>query len=298
MKASGPRLQKERPRGGRRTREHSRRADPGKCAGSKGGLSLAGTRTAPIHYHCRVRFLVLLALACPVPASAQTADEALHRTFQQAQGGRYTILFSGPEDYALASRAIEVLNDAYDRIASALLTFPPRTITVVLYSQQQFQDVTRAPAWAAGAYDGTIRLPVRGALERPEELARVLSHELAHAIIQSIAARGVPVWLGEGLAVMFEPEGTARLEAELARLPRRLPFERLARSFQSLSAEEARIAYAQSAAIARTLFDEVGGPTLVTILRDLAAGQTFEAAYERRLGLPFAQFADRFGPDH
>jgi hypothetical protein len=246
-----------------------------------------------------VRFLVLLVFLWPAAAHAQARqDDALHRTFQQAQGGRFTILFSGPEDSALADRAIDVLNTAYERIATALGTFPQRTITVVLYSQQQFQDVTRAPAWAAAAYDGSIRVPVRGALERPDELERVLSHELAHAVIQSIAPRGVPLWLGEGLAVTLEPQGTARLEAELARSARRLTFDRLSRRFDDLNTEDARIAYAQSAVMARTLFEQAGGPAVVMILRDLAAGGTFEAAYRERVALPFAHFTDSLGPSH
>ena len=242
-------------------------------------------------------FRVLLALLVSLPASAQSRDEALHRTFLQAQGARFTVLFEGPQDEQLATRAISVLEEAYEHIGTTLGVFPQRTITVILYTQQQFQDITRAPAWAAAAYDGRIRLPVRGALERPEELQRVLCHELAHAMIEAIAPRGVPFWLGEGLAAMFEPDASVRTDAELARSPQRLPFHRLAHSFRDLSPEEARLAYAQSAAIVRTLIDEAGAPTVVAILRDLAAGRSFESAYEQRLSLPFEAFLGGLHPD-
>src|SRR5688572_332117 len=150
-------------------------------------------------------------IACG-PAGAQgladvTGDpeEALHRDFFQSQGSHFTVLFEGPQDHPLATRALEVLEAAYFRIGTSLATFPERPITVVLYTQQQFQDITRAPAWAAAAYDGRIRVPIRGALAKPAELERVLSHELAHAMVHAIAPRGVPTWLSEGLAVMFEP---------------------------------------------------------------------------------------------
>jgi hypothetical protein len=244
-----------------------------------------------------VRSTALAALLFSTALAAQGRDEALHQTFARAHGTRFIVLFDGERDERLATRSIEVLEEAYERIGLALGTFPQRTITVVLYTQQQFQDITRAPAWAAGAYDGRIRLPVRGALERPAELGRVLFHELAHAMVESVAPRGVPTWLGEGLAVMFEPDGAERTHAELASSPQRLPFSRLARTFRGLSPEEARIAYAQSSAIARMLFDQAGGPTVVAILRDLAAGQSFEAAYEQRLFLPFHTFLESLDPE-
>jgi hypothetical protein len=226
---------------------------------------------------------------------AQSRDD-LHKSFFQTQASRFTVHFEGGEDYELATRTLAVLDAAYERIGAALVHFPTQPITVILYTQQQFQDVTRAPAWAAGAFDGRIRIPIRGALASPDELARVLSHELAHAMIHTIAPSRVPFWLNEGLAVIFEPQGAVWSDAELARAPERLRFERLAGSFRGLSAAEARIAYAQSARLARRLLDDAGGPTVVTILRDLGAGQSFEAAYEQRLGLPLETFLRTLEP--
>ena len=237
--------------------------------------------------------IVLLAGVCLQAQTPQPrrGDEGLHDGFFQSQGAHFTILFDGPQDYALASRALEVLEDAYFRIGSALYTFPDRPITVILYTQQQFRDVTRAPAWAAGAYDGRIRIPIRGALDKPEELERVLSHELTHAMVQAIAPRGVPTWLNEGLAVNFEPRGAAWADAELATTTTRLPLAALAGNFGGKSADEARLAYAQSAAVARRLLEEGGGSAVVAILEDLARGLTFRAAVEQRLFIPYDLFA-------
>lgn len=259
-------------------------------------------------YSEEVRGSFLIAVAavalCASTASAQDAqdrqarDEALQRTFFESQGAHFTILFEGPKDYDLASRALDVLEQAYFRIGTALYTFPEQPISVILYTQEQFRDITRAPGWAAGAYDGRIRIPIRGALEQPDELERVLSHELAHAMIQTIAPRGVPLWLNEGLAVTFEPHGREWADAELSRHQGRLSFDRLTRSFGTFSGDEARLAYAQSAVMARTLFDEGGGASMVAILKDLAGGQSLRTAYEQRLFLPYSTFTGAFDPGH
>jgi hypothetical protein len=193
----------------------------------------------------------------------------------------------------LASRALEVLEEAYFRIGSALFTFPDETITVVLYTQQQFRDITNAPAWAAAAYDGRIRVPIRGALEKPEELRRVLSHELTHAIVQTIAPRHIPSWLHEGLSGIFEPHGVERARAVLTRFPERVPFAKFERGFHALSSDEARLAYAQSTVIVQQLVDESGGPALVSILQDLDKGVPFSQAYQDRLFMSFELFLER-----
>lgn len=237
-----------------------------------------------------------LTILVSAPAAAQDPEEALHQRFFQSQGAHFTILFEGPQDYELAGQALEVLEQAYFRIGTALYTFPSQPVTVVLYTQEQFRDITRAPAWAAGAYDGRIRVPIRGALSRPEELERVLAHELAHAMIQAIAPARVPTWLNEGLAVTFEPRGVEEARALLDAAERRLPFDRLARNFHGLSGDDARVAYAQSAVIAQRLLDEGGGSGVVAILQDLAAGVPFKRAYQQRLFLPFETFEAAVAP--
>ena len=222
-------------------------------------------------------------------ADAQREAELLNG-FYQSQGAHFTVLFEGPADVEIATRALDILDAAYARVGSALGTFPDGVITVVLFTQQQFRDITRSPEWAAGSYDGRIRVPVRGALGNARELERVLTHEFTHALVQAIAPRGVPTWLNEGLAIAFEPDEGAWAETELAKSGARLPLQRLVRGFGGLSTTEARTAYAQSAALVRTLLGQGGPTSVVALLEDLASGETFPAAFEARFFMPYDAF--------
>ena len=83
-------------------------------------------------------------------------------------------------------RRIESLNRAFWRICEVLGAFPNKSMPVVLYSGEQFRDITRSPQWAAAAFDGIIRVPMRGAA-KGEDLDRVLAHEFSHALVRSLA---------------------------------------------------------------------------------------------------------------
>ena len=131
-------------------------------------------------------------------------EAALHSGFGRKLGDHFTVLFEGPAEAQLAERAVAILEAAYWRIGTALYTYPTDVITVVLYTREQFRDITQSPEWAGGAFDGRIRMPVQGALQNLPEFERVLSHEFTHALVRSLAPRGVPYWLDEGLAVQFE----------------------------------------------------------------------------------------------
>jgi tetratricopeptide (TPR) repeat protein len=219
--------------------------------------------------------------------------------FFQSQSAHFTVLFEGPADEEMARRAVELLESAYWRVGTALYTFPDHVITVVLYTEQQFQDTTRSPSWAAAAYDGRIRIPMRGALDRaPGELERVLTHELAHVMIRAIAPRGVPTWLNEGLAVMFEPQGTRWAERTLEASAPRIPLDDLAGSFDALSDDQARTAYAESADAAHRLFDQVGGAGIVALLQDIARGVPLNEAFARRTLSTYSTFAAGLDPAH
>lgn len=218
-------------------------------------------------------------------------EASVHSAYFASHGARFTVLFEGPADEALASRALEILEAAYWRVSTALAIYPEQIITVILYTQEQFRDITRSPQWAAGVYDGRIRVPVRGAADDVRELERVLIHEFTHALVQAVAPRGVPVWLHEGLAVGFEPTGSGWADAELARSTTRLPLSRLAGSFAALSTDHARLAYAQSAAIVAALFERGSTAAVGAVLQDIARGDPFAVAFERHFFMPFDAFA-------
>src|SRR5206468_3314514 len=216
----------------------------------------------------------------------------LSNRMQQTIGTHFTISFEGPKEEALAARAIELLDRAYWRIGGMLTIYPNAPIAVVLYTNEQFRDITRSPSWAVGAYDGIIRVPMRGALGRGDELDRVLAHEYTHAVIRSLAPRGVPQWLNEGLATALEnvsddvswAEKAIREAGGSAEIPSAdIPFSRL-------TGIKARVAYAASALAARRMIDEAGGVAILNLLRDLGAGVSFDAAFERRMQRSFADF--------
>jgi hypothetical protein len=214
----------------------------------------------------------------------------LHDRMRLTVGDFFTVSFEGAEDADMASQALESLNRAYWRICDLFGAFPPRSVPVVLYSGEQFRDITRSPQWAAAAFDGTIRVPMRGAGEKGEDLDRVLAHEFAHALIRSLATRGLPTWLNEGLASVLESDSMTWAEQRVAKAGRVPSLAALSTSFSKLSGADAQVAYAASALAARRLVDEAGGVGVANLLRDLGAGVAFEDAFLHRVQRSFADF--------
>ena len=218
-------------------------------------------------------------------------ESELHDRMQQAVGSHFTVSFEGPAEAALAAEALEVLDRAYWRVGQLLGTYPTDPVPVVLYTGEQFRDITRSPEWAAGAYDGTIRVPMRGALDNPKELDRVLSHEFTHALIRSLAARGVPAWLNEGLATALETGDLEWAEKRVKEAADAVPLSALQAGFGRFTGGQAQLAYATSALAARRLLEEAGGFAIANLLRDLGDGIDFDAAFLHRIQRPFAEFS-------
>ena len=220
-------------------------------------------------------------------------EAALHDRFARKLTDHFTVLFEGPAEADLAAKSLEILEAAYWRIGSALYTYPADVITVVLYTREQFRDVTRAPDWAGGAYDGRIRVPVLGALKDPKEFERVLAHEFTHALVKSVAPRGVPQWLNEGLAMNLEGRDLSPQLERVRNAEARHSLSALEGSFSGMNTRDAALAYAQSAAAVKRLLDEAGPPAIVGILTELARGTPFAEAFERHTNVAYAEFQKR-----
>jgi len=217
----------------------------------------------------------------------------LHDRMRQAVGSHFTVSFEGPAEATLAAEALESLDRAYWRIGQFLGVYPSDPIPVVLYTTEQFRDVTRSPAWAAGAYDGIIRVPMRGALDNGKELDRVLAHEYTHALIRTLASRGVPTWLNEGLATALESGDFEWAHKAVQKAGSTVPLGRLQNGFGRFGGAEAQLAYATSALAVRRLLDEAGGFAIANLLRDLGSGADFDAAFAHRTQQTFAEFQER-----
>jgi tetratricopeptide (TPR) repeat protein len=220
----------------------------------------------------------------------------LHERMQQAVGSHFTVSFEGPSEAALAAEALDVLDRAYWRIGLLLGgTYPNEPVPVVLYTGEQFRDITRSPTWAAGAYDGIIRVPMRGALDNAKELERVLSHEFTHALVRSLAPRGVPAWLNEGLATALEAGDLGWAEKQVQGQAAPVPLRTLQSGFGRLTGDAAQLAYATSALTVRRIIDEAGGFAIANLLRDLGEGADFETAFLHRIQRPFSEFQTPLG---
>lgn len=225
------------------------------------------------------------------------AERDLHTGFRQSLNARFTVLFEGAPEEALAAAILARLDQAWERVSRTIFLVPRDVITLTLYTEQQFTDITRAPGWAAAAFDGRIRLPVRGALADPAELDRVLTHELAHAFVRAAAPRGVPTWLDEGIASNVEPRDLEWARADVRRAGRLLPPAVLMAPFRGLPDATARLAYAQSALLVRSIIDRHSEGALNALIGDLGRGVPFEDAFRARLFVSWPSFVARFAAE-
>lgn len=214
----------------------------------------------------------------------------LQDRFYESRGAHFVVMFEGPADESLARRVVERLEQAYWRVGGVLTAYPPKPITVVLYTSEQFRDITRMPAWTVGAYDGRIRVPIKGALADIEDLDRVLSHEFVHAVVAMLGGRNVPVWVNEGLAVALEASDKDHVDAAFARVRTRPALQLLHGSFARLSDGDASVAYAVSAHAVKRMLDLRGPYAVVALMQDLARGSEFASAFQQHFAMRYEEF--------
>jgi tetratricopeptide (TPR) repeat protein len=243
------------------------------------GISYAqGELAAAIEWYERFVKLAPGDRAAAERLDAWKREAAVHDTLVTQPTGRFTVLFEGETQQALAARVSEVLEAAYYRIGKALNAYAPNPVTVILYTGEQFRDITRSPSWAAGAYDGRIRVPVGGAMKNPAEFDRVIVHEFVHAVIHQVYPR-IPKWLNEGLATYLEPSSHAGLLTRLRGPDGAIPVDRLSEAFQTPDGNDAALAYAESYVGARLLAEKL--PTgLPVLLQYLSEGMALDEALQ------------------
>jgi tetratricopeptide (TPR) repeat protein len=218
-------------------------------------------------------------------------EQELHSRFHEIRTDHFTALFEVATDEPLAREVVERLEAAYWRVGNTLGVYPSQPITVVLYTREQFGEITRLAEWSVAAYDGRIRLPLDGALKQRDELDRVLSHEFVHAVVTRLGGPTVPAWVNEGLATVLEPAGSKDVEAALARTDVRPALSKLHRNFGGFSRRDAETAYASAARAVRRLIEQRGAPAVVALLEDLARGAPFASAFHQRIAMRYEDFA-------
>ncbi|HEV2117173.1 MAG TPA: tetratricopeptide repeat protein [Terriglobales bacterium] len=229
-------------------------------------------------------------------AQREVATEA---DFSQSETGHFTLRYEGHQTSdEFRRQLLQALDADYNDLSSQLDAQPRYSIPVVLYTEQEFFDVTQAPGWTNAINDGKLRIPVSGLTEMTPELARVLKHELAHSFINQLSAGRCPQWLHEGIAQVLEPRTTAPFGRRLGQLMtdhQALPFNMLEGSFIRFSTPEARLAYDESLAAAEYIRDTYGMDDLVRVLRRIAEGSSTEAALRATIHCDYAGLENEVG---
>lgn len=219
-----------------------------------------------------------------------------HRTekdFNRDVTSHFSIKYEGRERIEAGRIVLRILEDAYGEVGRALTVYPDQEIAVILYSDRQFQEVTDAPGWSAGLFDGKIRIPIGGIESETPGLRRILVHEYTHAAVRTIAQR-VPTWLNEGLAQHFEGRVVGSSQREMLRQAARagqLPSLRdLEGPFMGLSGGQASVAYLLSLSAVRHIVDQYGMYRARMLLDEYAAGANTERAVSGALLLSYEDF--------
>jgi tetratricopeptide (TPR) repeat protein len=225
-------------------------------------------------------------------------DEQAQANFQQRDSGHFTLRYEGhrvPD--SLSSAILQTLEVHYDALAQQF-NVSPRTIPVILYTDQEFFDVTQSPSWTGAVNDGKIRIPVSGLTLMTPELSRILRHELSHTFINQLSRGKCPQWLHEGIAQVLEGRSTAPFGRTLSRLyadDHEVPMYLLESSFMNLDKEQAAVAYVQSLAVTEFIRDTYGMDDIRRILQKIGEGSSTEAAVRTTLHSGYSQLEQDVG---
>jgi hypothetical protein len=187
---------------------------------------------------------------------------------------------------------VQTLESHYTTLVSDLGAEPRDTISVILYTNQAYFDVTRAPTWTGAVNDGKLRIPVEGLTSVDSELSGVLKHELTHSFVNQITRGRCPVWLNEGVAMLEQGRNSASYGRQLGKLysaHKNIPLNQLEGSFMNFNSTEATVAYVESLAAVEYIRDTYGMSDVDRVLERIGEGSSAEAALRATIHSGYGQ---------
>ena len=205
------------------------------------------------------------------------------RNYAYSAAAHFTLRYDGALNQDLVAALTDYLEDSFRDLTGTYRHAPSQPITVLLYPQQEFHDVTQAGREVAGLYDGKIRVPMGGLKQLDAEARRVLIHELTHAVVASKTRGNCPRWLQEGLAQISESRALRNQDV--------LALARAVRSDAPATWPDAAFSYPAALSFTRFLVERRGFDLLVALLGRLGDGETIDAAFTQLYGSGYAELA-------
>lgn len=208
-------------------------------------------------------------------------DKDEEESYRQGETAHFQLKYYGGAAPALAQAILHALEDDFRDLESQLDYTPPEQISVILYTEQAFGDITRAPGWAGALNDGRIRIPVQGLSDVTPELAHVLKHELTHSFVGQKTHSRAPTWLQEGLAQYMEGRRSAADAAALVDAVSQggVPsLSALEGSWMGQPENSVALAYAWSLAVVESMAQSGGMTDISRLLDRIAAASSTEDA--------------------
>jgi hypothetical protein len=220
-------------------------------------------------------------------------EHKTEKDFNRDVTSHFLVKYEGNEKIEAGKIILRVLEDAYGEVGRGLSFYPDREIQVILYSGKQFQDVTDAPGWSGGIFDGKIRIPIGGIEKETPGLRRLLYHEYTHAVVRAITPH-CPTWLNEGLAQYFEGREIDTKQKEVLRQMAqsgKLPLlSNLEVPFTGLDGKQAQFAYLFSLSAVRYMIDSLGLYRVKSVLDELATSSDTGKAISSGTMLSYEEF--------
>jgi tetratricopeptide (TPR) repeat protein len=201
----------------------------------------------------------------------------------------FKVRYEGVELWTASREVLDMLEDAWNNAGWKLGEFPREPVTVIIYTQQEFQTISGKSDWFAGAYDGKIRLRRSDVEGDKQRLRQIIYHEYMHAFVHYVAGNNVPTWFNEGIAQCYEnmpakaqlsfPEKNILKDRINYGMPR---LDQVDQMFVStISQADVNFAYIYSKAFVAYLIEKGFDINIKSLLDELAAGSTLNDAFEK-----------------
>jgi tetratricopeptide (TPR) repeat protein len=215
-------------------------------------------------------------------------DKNTESDFREGSTHHFSLHYQGNATPQLAAEILRRLEEHFRFLQTQLRFAPVEPISVVLYTQETFQDITHMPGWVGALNDGRIRVPIQGLTSVTDALSQVLVHELTHSFVRQKTLGRCPTWLNEGLAQYMEGRRSEQSAQQLVAMYQAgeghyIPLHHLEGGWTRMPAPVAAFAYAWGLAATETIVANSGMYGLERFFDHLANESSVEPALRESL---------------